>query len=79
MSRSRQAAIAAWQAFNTRDPERIRAALTEDAKWIAPPHNETQIMIGLAPDFTESREGIVQFLTRHFRRSFPDGARFESA
>jgi ketosteroid isomerase-like protein len=77
MTRSKQAAIAAWQAFNTRDPERIRAVLTEGAKWIAPPYNATQIMLGLDPDFTASREGIVAFLTRHFRRGFPDGARFE--
>jgi ketosteroid isomerase-like protein len=77
MNNSKQAAIAAWQAFNTRDPELIRTVLTEDAKWIAPPHNATQIMIGLDADFTESREGIVQFLTTHFRRGFPNGATFE--
>jgi ketosteroid isomerase-like protein len=77
MTQSKQAAIAAWQAFGSRDPERIRAVLTENVKWIAPPHNATQVMLGLDPDFLEFREGIVQFLTRHFRRGFPDGAKFE--
>jgi ketosteroid isomerase-like protein len=74
---SKQAAMAAWQAFGSRDAERIRAVLTEDAKWIAPADNATQLMLGLEADFLEAREGIVQFLTRHFRRGFPDGASFE--
>ena len=77
MTEAKQAAIAAWQAFSSRDPDRIRAVLTEGAKWIAPPDNATQLMLGLDRDFTESREGIIAFLTKHFRRGFLDGAKFE--
>jgi hypothetical protein len=51
MMDSKQAAMAAWQAFGSRDPERIRAVLTEDAEWIAPADNATQLMLGLGADF----------------------------
>lgn len=38
---SRQAVIEAWQAFASRDPERIAAVFAEDAEWLAPPGNAT--------------------------------------
>ncbi len=74
---SREAAANVWKAFASRDPETIRAVLTEDAAWIAPERNATQVALGLAPDLLETREGIVAFLVHHFRKLFPEGAQFE--
>src|SRR6516225_1150289 len=33
---NKRAAMAAWQAFRTRDPGQIAAVFTEDAEWLAP-------------------------------------------
>jgi ketosteroid isomerase-like protein len=71
------AATAVWQAFASRDPDRIREVLTEDAAWLAPADNATQVALGLPPDLLETRDGIIAFLTQHFRRLFPDGAQFD--
>jgi uncharacterized protein len=46
----KEAAAALWRAFASRDPETIRAMLTEDATWIAPERNATQVASGLAVD-----------------------------
>jgi uncharacterized protein len=73
----KEAATGVWRAFASRDREKIRAVLTEDAIWIAPERNATQVALGLAGDMLESREGIVAFLVDHFRRLFPQGAQFE--
>lgn len=73
----REAAAGVWKAFASRDPETIRSVLTEDAVWIAPPHNATQVALGLAVDMLETRDGIVAFLVDHFRRLFPQGGQFE--
>jgi len=42
---NKQAAIAAWQTFRTRDPGRIAAAFTEDAEWLAPANNATAVAL----------------------------------
>jgi len=73
----KEAAVGVWKAFASRDPETIRAVLTEDAAWIAPADNATQMALGLPSDMLESRDGIVAFLVDHFRRLFPHGAQFE--
>ena len=38
--------IQAWQAFASRDPDRIAALLHEDAEWIAPQGNATAVALG---------------------------------
>jgi ketosteroid isomerase-like protein len=73
----KESAAGVWKAFASRNPETIRAVLTEDATWMAPQRNATQVALGLAADMLESREGIIAFLVDHFRRLFPQGAKFE--
>lgn len=70
---AKESAAGVWKAFASRDPDIIRSVLTEDATWIAPQHNATQVALGLATDLLETREGIVSFLIEHFRRLFPQG------
>jgi uncharacterized protein len=77
MSDTKKAAFAVWSAFASRDADKIREVLTEDAKWLAPVGNATQVALGLPSDFLETREGIVAFLVQHFRSLFPEGAKFE--
>jgi len=73
----KESAAGVWRAFASRDPETIRAVLTEDATWISPERNATQVALGLAGDMLESRDGIVGFLVDHFRRLFPQGVQLE--
>ena len=40
---NKRAAMAAWQAFRTRDPGQIAAVFTEDAEWLAPTNNATAV------------------------------------
>ena len=42
----KEAAAGVWRAFASRDPETIRAVLTEDARWISPADNATQVALG---------------------------------
>jgi len=77
MSDTKKAAFAVWSAFASRHADKIREVLTEDVKWLAPVGNATQVALGLPSDFLETREGIVAFLEQHFRRLFPEGAKFE--
>jgi ketosteroid isomerase-like protein len=76
MTNAKEAATAVWRAFASRDPDAIRAVLTEDVRWMAPPRNATQVALGAAVDMLETREGIITFITKYFRRLFPDGAEF---
>ncbi|MFC3713223.1 nuclear transport factor 2 family protein [Sphingoaurantiacus capsulatus] len=77
MSDAKQAAMAVWAAFGSRDADQVRAVLTEDACWLAPRGNATQLALGMAPDALETREGIIDFLVSRFREAFPDGASFD--
>jgi ketosteroid isomerase-like protein len=77
MSDTKKAAFAVWSAFASRDAHKIREVLTDDVKWLAPAGNATQVALGLPSDFLETREGIVAFVAQHFRRLFPEGAKFE--
>ncbi|MGE0769116.1 MAG: nuclear transport factor 2 family protein [Hyphomicrobiaceae bacterium] len=70
MSSVKDAAFGVWKAFATREPDIIREVLTEDARWVAPPRNATQVALGLATDMLETREGIVTFLSKDFGRLF---------
>jgi uncharacterized protein len=73
----KESAAGVWRAFASRDRETIRAVLTEDAAWIAPERNATQLALGLAVDMLETRDGIIAFVVDHFRKLFPHGAQFE--
>jgi ketosteroid isomerase-like protein len=73
----KELAAGVWKAFASRDPAAIRDVLTEDATWVAPAGNATQVALGLPADMLETREGIIAFLTGHFRKLFPQGAQFE--
>ena len=42
---NKRAAMAAWQAFRTRDPGQIAAVFTEDAEWLAPTNNATAVAL----------------------------------
>lgn len=75
--RTRQAALAVWAAFGSRDPDRIQSVLTDDVRWVAPAGNATQVALGQPDDLLTSADGIVAFLCRHFRRLFPDGVAIE--
>lgn len=77
MTDTRAAAMAVWQAFGSRDPEQIRAVLTEDAQWIAPPDNATAVALGSSAEDILTVDGIIHFLTVEFRKLFPDGADFQ--
>ena len=42
---NRQLVIGAWEAFASRDPDRVAAVFTPDAEWLAPPDNATAAAI----------------------------------
>jgi ketosteroid isomerase-like protein len=76
---ARSAVIALYQAYGSRDPAQIRACLTEDAVWIAPPGNATQVALGLgdagdagAPDGSNNlgRDAIADFMAHRFGQLF---------
>ena len=75
-----------YAAYATRDPAAIGACLTDDAVWVAPAGNATQVALGLgkAEDAGPprglndlSREQIVAFVVHDFRRLFAHGVRNE--
>jgi ketosteroid isomerase-like protein len=81
---NKQAAIAAWQTFRTRDPEKIAAVFTEDAEWLAPENNATAVALNrpwhiigrdqIARIFaTEVRKLFVAEVTAEFRGFYADG------
>jgi ketosteroid isomerase-like protein len=66
---NKRAVSEAWKAFASRDPQRIRAAFTDNAEWLAPKDNAT----GVALDFTDHMIGadvIVRFLAEEFPKLF---------
>jgi ketosteroid isomerase-like protein len=71
---SREAVKNAWRAFASRDPQKIAAAFTDDAQWIAPPGNGTALALGLS-EYVLDRDAIVAFITKDFGRLFLDTER----
>jgi ketosteroid isomerase-like protein len=66
---SKQLVIAAWQAFASRDNERIAALFSDDAEWLAPIGNAT----ALAMPYTHhmiGREQIAHFIAVEFGKLF---------
>jgi ketosteroid isomerase-like protein len=68
---SREIVQRAWQAFATRDAERISAFFDEDAQWLAPAGNATAVALDVTHHMV-GRERIVRFLTIDFPRLFAD-------
>jgi uncharacterized protein len=68
---SREIVQRAWQAFATRDAERISAFFDEDAQWLAPAGNATAAALDVTHHMV-GREGIVRFLTIDFPRLFAE-------
>jgi ketosteroid isomerase-like protein len=66
---SKQHVIDAWQAFATRDPNRVSAVFTPDAEWFAPPDNATAVALG-GTSHLVGRDRIVRFLTAEFGTIF---------
>src|SRR3954469_11176138 len=66
---SRETVQRAWQAFATRDAERISAFFDEDAQWLAPAGNATAVALDVTNHMV-GREAIVHFLTIDFPRLF---------
>jgi uncharacterized protein len=77
MSNAREAALNVWKAFASRDPEKIRAAFTPDARWVAPPGNATAIAAGRDAESLLTVDGIIAFITGVYNRLFPEGASIE--
>ncbi|HEV2598655.1 nuclear transport factor 2 family protein [Sphingopyxis sp.] len=73
---SKQAALGVWQAFATRDADRIRAVLTDDAEWRAPPGNATTLALG-ATHHMIGADAIVRFILDDYPRLFCNGMRIE--
>jgi ketosteroid isomerase-like protein len=66
---SKQAAIAAWQTFRTRDPVKIAAVFTEDAEWLAPAHNATAVALN-GPWHITGRDQIAGMFATKIRKLF---------
>jgi ketosteroid isomerase-like protein len=77
MITAKEAALNVWQAFASRDADRIRAAFTPDARWLAPPGNATAIASGADAESLLTVDGIVAFITGAYNRIFPEGAAVE--
>jgi hypothetical protein len=66
---SKQIVMDAWQAFASRDAQRIGAFFAEDAEWIAPPGNATAIAMNHA-DHIIGREAIAHFIAKEVPKIF---------
>ncbi len=73
---SKEAALAVWRAFATRDPDRIRAVLTDDAEWRAPARNATAVALGVT-DHMVGADAIVRFIVADYPRLFCNGMRID--
>jgi uncharacterized protein len=66
---SKQLVIAAWQAFASRDKQRVASMFSDDAEWLAPKGNAT----ALAMPYTNhmvGREQIAHFIAVEFGKLF---------
>jgi ketosteroid isomerase-like protein len=66
---SKLCVIDAWKAFASRDPERVAAAFTEDAEWLAPAGNATAVALNHTHHMI-GRGAITRFITHEFPRLF---------
>lgn len=73
---TRSAAMGVWQAFMRRDPSAIRAVLTDDVEWFAPPGNATATALGVTHHMV-GPDAIIQFIIDDFGRLFPNGLKID--
>lgn len=84
LDQSKAAVARLYAAYATRNPEQIAAALTDDAVWVAPAGNATQVALGLgsladagpprgANDL--DRDQIVAFMSGLFGKLFAKDVR----
>jgi uncharacterized protein len=66
---NKQAAIAAWQAFRTRDAEKIAAVFTADAERLAPANNATAAALN-RPWHLIGRDQIARMFGTEVRKLF---------
>jgi len=66
---NKRAVVDAWKAFASRDPQRVRAAFTDDAEWLAPKDNATGVALGFT-DHMIGPDTIVRFLVEEFPKLF---------
>jgi len=59
----------AWGEFASGDPDRVRAVLTPDVQWLAPPQNATAMAIDGSHHLVGA-ERVIRFLTREFPSVF---------
>lgn len=65
----KNAVMAAWRAFASRDPARIAACLAPDAQWLAPADNATAVALRYTHHMV-GRDSIVRFIVEEFPRLF---------
>jgi uncharacterized protein len=78
---SKEVVTSLYQAYTSKDPQRITSLLHEDVVWIAPAGNATQVALGMGnaadagvPNGSNDldRNTIVQFMAYNFPRLFRD-------
>jgi ketosteroid isomerase-like protein len=72
----RNAVMAAWRAFASRDRARIEACLAPDAEWLAPPANATAVALQYTHHMV-GRDSIVRFIVDEFPRLFVSDVQVE--
>lgn len=72
----KNAMMAAWRAFASRDPVRIAGCLAPDAEWLAPPGNATAVALRYTHHMV-GRDSIVQFIVQEFPRLFVRNIRID--
>lgn len=73
---TKAAAIAVWDAFKSRDRDRIASVLTDDVEWIAPPGNATAAALGVTNHMI-GPNAIADFIIDDMPRLFSNGIQFE--
>lgn len=76
MSENLDAVRRFWQALRSRNPDNIRAAVTSDVEWIAPPDNATAAALGITHHMI-GPEAICRFMIDDFPRLFSNGMEVE--
>jgi ketosteroid isomerase-like protein len=66
---NKQLVIAAWEAFASRDKQRIAAVFSDDAEWLAPKGNSTALALPYTHHMI-GREQIAHFIAVEFGKLF---------
>lgn len=65
----KEVVLNAWAAFASRDPERVAAAFTPDAEWIAPEGNATAVALD-GPSHLQGPQLLAKFITEWVPKLF---------